>query len=138
MTIGMMKVLMAYAPGRSELAFEIRFDSLFGISFCTQNYFDISFVEDINSSSAHSAADDDVDSFISEKIREESGSVARVGESLRACDLLVFDVEEDEFLTMTEMLGHGCIVACYSDSFHFHFVSVLSIVCWCMFVFSEF
>ena len=86
MTIGMVKVLMAYAPGRSELAFEIRFDSLSGISFCTQYYFDISFVEDINSSSAHSAADDDVDSFISEKVRQESGSVARLG---RVCEPVI-------------------------------------------------
>ena len=117
----MVLMFMANGIGGLKIAFQIRFYGCFCISGSSYYNFNVSFIENLNRTSAHTTTDDNIYTTIGKEIWQESRSMSRVSNGFTFDDLVFFDVENHKPFAMSKVLGHHSVFACYSNFHHFSF-----------------
>ena len=111
-------MIMAYATGAFQLAFEIGRDHILGFALGSYNDFNVVLVEDLNGSTTHTTADDDIYVHIIEEVRQEARLVAGVSYRSFTEDLSLLGFEDLKGLTMAKVARYTLVIACYCNFQH--------------------
>src|SRR5574344_1065666 len=116
-------MLMLVADGTCclKLTLQILFYSSFRVTRSSYNNFNVPFIKNLNRTSAHTTADDDIYTAIGKKVRQESRSMSRVSNGFTLDDLIVFSIKNHETFAMSKVLSHHSVFARYCNFHHFSF-----------------
>ena len=91
-------MLMADGTGGDQLTTEIGFHRRLSFALDTDNDLHATLVENVYSTAAHAAGDNDLCAVVCQKVGQEAGAMTGIGNGIDCNDLVVGGVKEDEFL----------------------------------------
>lgn len=99
-------MLMADGTGGDQLTTEIGFHRRLSFALDTDNDLHATLVENVYSTAAHAAGNNDLCAVVCQKVGQEAGAMTGIGNGIDCNDLVVGGVKEDEVFTMAKMSGH--------------------------------
>src|SRR5690554_1590302 len=98
----MMLMFMTNGTSRFKGALQVRFYCCFSITFCSYNNFNVPFIKDLNRTSAHTTADDDINTMIRKEVRQESWFVSGISNGFTFDNFIIFGVKNHEPFAMSK------------------------------------
>ena len=99
-------MLMADGTGGDQLTTEIGFHRRLSFALDTDNDLHATLVENVYSTAAHAAGNDDLCAVVRQKVGQKTGAMTRIGHRIYRHNLAISSVKEDEIFTMSEMTGY--------------------------------